>query len=250
MTLALLLCSVVLEPAPEAEAPAPAPAPTPEAEAPAPAPAPEPAAADPAEAPTPAEPPPRVGAEAPLPDAPPRVEPSRLETTAWRGQGFFQIHVGAVIPAGGTPPARGSVVSVGGGLQLGWRLHPMVALGTGLTTFLHNHGVQDAIDSEGRSVEVQDFGRMTLFDPLFVRLYVPTRRRIEPRFDVGAVLGSYRAPFSDRGRLAGGVRMGAGLDVWIGPGFSLDFGIDPRLIIVGANAGVSLQAGMGATVHW
>lgn len=186
----------------------------------------------------------------PLPEAPPAVDPARLERHAWRGKGFFQIHAAAMIPVAGSAPARGSVVSVAGGLQLGWRVRPFLALGTGLTTFLHNHGLSQALDGEGLPVEVRDFGRMTLFDPVIVRLYVPTRRRIEPRFDVAPMVGSYRAPFSDAPRVASGVRVGAGLDVWVGPGFSLDFGVDPRILVVGANAGVSLQAGMGASVHW
>ncbi|MCR9166246.1 MAG: hypothetical protein ACE37F_26650 [Nannocystaceae bacterium] len=186
----------------------------------------------------------------PLPQAPARVDPGTLERHAWRGTGFFQIHVGAMVPLGGQRPGAGTVASAGGGVQLGWRVHPVFALGVGLTTFLHDHDETLATDSAGNTVEVRDFGRMTLFDPAFVRFFVPTRRRIEPRFDVGVLLGSYRPPLAGSPRLAGGVRAGAGLDVWIGPSFSLDFGVDPRLIIVDGRAGVSLQAGMGATVHW
>lgn len=231
--------------------------------APAPAPAEAPAAAEdrpedmpedapPEDAPSEAAPPedaPSLQGQ-PLPEAPPRVDPGTLDVHAWRGRGFFQIHIGAMVPLGGVRPGAGTVASAGGGVQLGWRIHPVFALGVGLTTFLHDHGEQLAVDSVGDTVKVRDFGRLTLFDPLFARFWIPTRRRVEPRFDVGVLLGSYRPPFEGAAELAVGVRMGAGLDVWIGPSFSLDFGVDPRLIIVDGRAGVTLQAGMGATVHW
>lgn len=186
----------------------------------------------------------------PLPEAPPRIDPGTLDRHAWRGTGFFQIHVGAIVPLGGRRPGAGTVASAGGGVQLGWRVRPILALGVGLTTFLHDHAETLATDSVGNTVEVRDFGRMTVFDPLFVRFFVPTKRRIEPRFDVGALLGTYRPPIEGSPQLVGGIRAGAGLDVWIGPSFSLDFGVDPRLLVVDGRAGVSLQAGMGATVHW
>ncbi len=185
----------------------------------------------------------------PLPEAPPRVSTNDLERHAWRGQGFFQIHLAAMVPVGGTRPGRGTVASAGGGLQLGWRALPYLAAGVGLTTFLHDAGERLATDSAGETVEVRDFGRLSLFDP-FVRFFVPTRRRVEPRFDAGALFGTYRAPFSDSAQFATGARIGAGIDVWISPSFSLDFGVDPRLLVLDGTVGFTLQAGMGATVHW
>lgn len=191
----------------------------------------------------------RVADQQPLPEAPSRVDAAKLEPHAWRGQGFFQIHLAAMVPVGGKSPGRGTVASAGGGLQAGFRARPFLAAGIGLTTFLHDTGESLTTDSAGETVEVQDFGRLSLFDP-FVRFFVPTRGKVEPRFDVGALLGTYRAPFSDSPQFATGARIGAGFDVWIGPGFSLDFGVDPRLIVIDGAAGITLQAGMGATVHW
>lgn len=190
-----------------------------------------------------------IADQEPLPDAPPRVSSADLETHAWRGQGFFQIHLAAMVPVAGARPARGTVASAGGGLQVGWRALPYLAAGVGLTTFLHDAGERLTTDSAGETVEVQDFGRLSLFDP-FVRFFVPTRRRVEPRFDAGVLLGTYRAPFSESAQFATGARIGVGIDVWIGPSFSLDFGVDPRLLVLDGTAGVTLQAGMGATVHW
>ncbi|MGH1343280.1 MAG: hypothetical protein ACRBN8_17100 [Nannocystales bacterium] len=192
---------------------------------------------------------PSVEKEAPLPDAPVGVAASELETHAWRGQGFFQIHIAAMVPVAGARPARGTIASAGGGVQLGWRARPVLAAGVGLTTFLHDTGESLAVDSTGETVEVQDFGRLSLFDP-FVRFFVPRRGRVEPRFDVGVLLGAYRAPFSESPDFAAGARLGAGIDVWVGPAFSLDFGVDPRILVIDGAAGVTLQAGMGATVHW
>ena len=249
-----LVVAASLTAAEPAAAPPPSPAPEASTETP------EPTVEDPAEAPVETaspEPEPKPGvAEGkalqgqPLPEAPARIDPGTLDRHAWRGTGFFQIHVGALVPLGGVRPAAGTVASAGGGVQLGWRVRPVLALGVGLTTFLHDHAETLATDSVGNTVEVRDFGRMTLFDPVFVRFFVPTKRRIEPRFDVGALLGTYRPPIEGSPQLVGGIRAGAGLDVWIGPSFSLDFGVDPRLLIVDGRAGVSLQAGMGASVHW
>lgn len=192
---------------------------------------------------------PSIGDQQPLPEAPARADVAGLPSHAWRGQGFFQIHLGAMVPIGGARPGRGTIASAGGGLQVGWRARPFLAAGVGLTTFLHDTAETSVTDSAGEMVEIQDFGRLSLFDP-FVRFFVPTRGRVEPRFDVGALLGTYRAPFSESPQFAGGARIGAGIDVWIGPGFSLDFGVDPRLIVLEGAAGITLQAGMGATVHW
>jgi len=257
MFIALPFVAALLgEPAP---APAPAPAPTAELEEegkpsePKPEPA-APADADPEGGAEPQEVSEEVSAPSlegqPLPEAPARVDPGTLERDGWRGKGFFQIHIAAMVPLGGERPGAGTVVSAGGGVQLGWRLHRVLALGVGLTTFLHDHGESLAVDSAGETVEVRDFGRLTLFDPVFARFFVPTRRKVEPRFDIGPLLGSYRPPFDGGPSFVGGVRFGAGLDVWIGPAFSLDFGVDPRIVVIEGTAGVTLQAGMGASVHW
>lgn len=256
MSLLLLVAFVA---APEPSAPPPAPAeestgsepelstpPTDASTPPDPAVAPGPAADADAEVATPG---PSMDEQQPLPEAPARLDVADLPSHPWRGQGFFQIHLVAMVPLGGARPGRGTIASAGGGLQVGWRARPFLAAGVGLTTFLHDTAETSATDSAGEPVEVQDFGRLSLFDP-FVRFFVPTRGRVEPRVDVGALLGTYRAPFSASPQFAGGVRVGAGIDVWLGPGFSLDFGVDPRLIVVEGAAGITLQAGMGATVHW
>lgn len=238
---------------PQAPAPAPAPAPGPDDEEIAagggePEVDPEPAAEPEVEAePEPAAP--SLQAE-PLPEAPARVDPGTLEGAAWRGKGFFQIHIAAMVPVAGVRPGAGTVASAGGGLQVGWRPHRVVALGAAVTTFLHDHDETGAVDSAGEPVQVRDFGRITLFEPAFVRVFIPTRRKVEPRFDAGVLVGSYRPPFGDAARVAAGARVGVGVDVWIGPAFSLDFGVDPRLIVIDGAPGLTLQAGMGATVHW
>lgn len=186
----------------------------------------------------------------PLPPAPPATDPSQLPKEAWRGVGFFQIHLGATIPAGGSRPAAGTVVSAGGGIQAGWRPSKFFAVGVGVTTFVHDAGREEAVDSSGERVEVTDLGRMTVFDAAFVRAYIPMMRRVEPRFDVGALVGTYRGPFTTRARVVSGVRAGAGVDLWVGPAFSIDVSVDPRLLVVGDAVGFTVQAGLGATVHW
>ncbi len=186
----------------------------------------------------------------PLPAAPPREDPSSLRQGSWRGRGWFQIRLDLVAPVAGERPGRGNVTSASGGVQAGWRPLPRLGFGVGLSTFLHDKAAGIAVDSEGGSVEVSDFGRLTLFDVGFVRLFVPTRGRVEPRFDLGAVVGIYRAPWADDPKVVAGARGGVGADVWLGPTFSLEFSVDPRLIVVDGAAGLTLQAGVGATIHW
>jgi hypothetical protein len=143
------------------------------------------------------------------------------------------------------------VLTGAGGAWAGWRLHPLVGLHGGFTTFAHDRGTVTVFDeARGEDVEVAEFGRMTLVDLAIVRAFIPTPGRIQPYFDVGGFVGAYRAPFSDGPRATGGGRFGVGVDFWLGPTFTLSVAFDERLIAVGRNVGHTLQTGLAAGLHW
>ncbi len=124
-------------------------------------------------------------------------------------------------------------------------------------------GTDSAEDDDGTSTETSTetdpataesfesvtFGRLTLVDLAVVRLWWPTARRVQPFLDVGGFVGGYRSPGSDSNAVGGG-RFGLGFDAWLGPTFSLNFGIDERLIAIRNTIGHTLQFGFGATLHW
>lgn len=200
------------------------------------------------------EPPPPTAAtprrQTPLPPPPDPVDPSRLDKGPWRGHGWVTLRIDVVAPVGGQRPARGSIVSAAGGIWAGYRIRNYVGVFGGVTTFLHDRETTTQTDPQtGEVFESTTFGRLTLVDLAVVRLWWPTRGRVQPFIDVGGFVGGYRSPLSDSDSVGGG-RFGAGLDVWLGPTFSLNFGVDERLIAIKDSIGHTLQAGFGAALHW
>lgn len=251
-------------PAAEAQPPAepaePAEAPTEPAEAPAePAEAPAEAPAEPA--PLPVEPSPRAapppgeaaiggGGYTPLPAEPAPVDPSTVATGPWRGRGWVDVQAGLIVPLGGDAPGAGGVVSGIGGIVAGWRPHRIVGVGAGLSTFVHDAATRDFVDEDGTVLREVGLGRITTFEVGLLRLFVPAPRRVEPRFDLAVLLGPYRPPFGGARRLAAGMRAGAGIDVWLGPAFTLGVEASYRLIAIRNAVGHSLQTTLGLGIHW
>jgi hypothetical protein len=186
----------------------------------------------------------------PLPEAPAPVDPASIARGPWRGRWLLDISLGVSVPLGGSPPGAGGVVSGQGGAAFGARLHPIVAVGTGLATFVHDAATRDVVDDDGQVVRAVGLGRVTAFEAGFVRLYVPRPRRIEPRFDVALLLGPYRPPFGGPRRLAAGLRAGAGVDFWLGPTFTLALEASYRLLAIERNVGHGLQTTLGMGIHW
>ena len=180
--------------------------------------------------------------------AAPKPSTGKTEKGSWRGVGWVELRIDFVAPVGGTPPARGNVLTAAGGVWAAWRPHRIVSVYGGLTTFIHDQDTR-LIEDGPDEVEVAAFGRMTLVDIGIVRLYIPTKGRVEPHFNVGGFVGAYAPPFV-KTEAAGGVRLGAGVDFWLGPTFTLSLGFDERLIVVGRNVGHTLMTGVIAGLHW
>jgi hypothetical protein len=186
----------------------------------------------------------------PLPPAPTRRDPTSLDTRPWRGRGWFDLRVDAMIPLAGRRPARGNVVSVAGGFNLGWRIHEVVGVYAGMNTFVHDEDVTTTVHTDGSVRAVQGVGRTVLFDLAVMRLWLPVGRRVQPWADVGGGVGVYRAAFSTSGRAVGTGRAGVGVDFWLSPTFTLTLGSAYRLQAIDRTLGHALSVGAEIGVHW
>lgn len=261
-------------PAPEsvAPAPAPAPAPTPAPEAPRPE-APRdfsgPTAVEPGTGAEPAETSEPVG-PAPLPETaptapaetraigspemaplplPPKREPKRtVRRGPWRGRGWVDLGLDVTI----VPLGRGSdsrVVSLGGSLGVGVR--PLKDLGvfTSIGTFVS--GVDLRKYASGGNLELhEEVTRMFVWDIAVLRAFVPVRGRVQPFGDLGGGLGVDRVPFTDKRRALGILRVGLGLDLWLGRTATLGLLATYRLIGTPGDVRHALAFGGGLGFHF
>jgi hypothetical protein len=188
--------------------------------------------------------------EAPLPRPPDEVDPSLRVSTPWRGRFWLGVGLGASFPLGGRPPAAGGVIAVAGEIDLGWRLNRFLALHTSISSFAHDAAQQTVITEDGTPVAEVELGRITAFDLLTARVFAPVHRRIDPWVEVGAGVGSRRAPFAATRHATGLVRVGAGVDFWLAPTLTLGVSTVYRTIIIGDAVGHGLRAGADFGIHW
>jgi hypothetical protein len=188
--------------------------------------------------------------DTPLPRPPNAVDPSTLTSEPWRGRFWLGIGLFASIPLGGRPPAAGTVISAVGEVDVGWRLRPYLALHTSISSFAHDAGRQTVVDSEGNEVSEVALGRMTAFDLLTARFFVPVPRRIQPWGEVGAGVGIRRGPFDVHRQAAGFVRVGMGVDFWLAPTFTIGTSASYRSTFIGDTVGHGLRAGADLGIHW
>lgn len=189
--------------------------------------------------------------ETPLPRAPKPVEPSTLASEPWRGRFWLGIGLHASIPVAGEPPARGGVVSAVGEVTLGWRLNRFLALHTSVSTFAHDATVQTVYAPDGSQAEDLAFGRITAFDLVTARVYLPLPRRVEPWAELGAGVGVRREPLARSAAEAVGlIRVGAGVDFWLAPSFTLGTSAAYRTMLIGDSVGHGLRVGADLGVHW
>lgn len=188
--------------------------------------------------------------EVPLPRPPEAVDPSLRVSTPWRGRFWLGVGLGASFPLGGRPPAAGGVIAVAGEIQLGWRLNRFLALHTSISSFAHDAGQQTVITEDGIPLAEVELGRITAFDLVTARVFAPVHRRIDPWVEVGAGVGSRRAPFAAERHATGLVRVGAGVDFWLAPTLTLGVSTVYRTIIIGDAVGHGLRAGADFGIHW
>lgn len=186
----------------------------------------------------------------PLPKAPAAEDPSTITAGPWRGRGWLGLGLGVSVPVGGQVPAAGSVVAAVGEVTLGWRLNRVLALHTSLSSFAHDAAQRTVFASDGTSFEEVEFGRITAFDLVTARVFLPRPRRVEPWAELGVGVGIRRPAFEARRRAVGLARLGLGVDLWLAPSFTLGASASYRLSIIGDAVGHGLRTGVDLGVHW
>jgi hypothetical protein len=184
---------------------------------------------------------------APLPPAPPPVDPSTIRRDGWRGVGWLALRVLASGPVYGDAPGRPTVIALGGGAEGGWRIRQWIGLGMGFSRQPHELYRQDVPDAPA---VFNRRGYMTAWDAAFVRLYAPVRGRIDPFIDVGGGLALFD-PARQRRSIAGGtVRASFGFDAWITRQLTLGVAGIYRVNFVDETVGHAWQAAIDLGVHW
>ncbi len=155
----------------------------------------------------------------PLPAPPPPVSRKDIRTGPWRGRWWFGLRLGMTGPLGGEAPARPSIGSVTGGFDLGFRVNNMLGIGTGLTGQLHDS--MEITEDTGYGLEKRTvYGDMVFWDPLFVRVFLPLKRRFQPFAEIGGGLAAYDR--AEGGHILGGqIRSGVGFEGWLTPNLTL-----------------------------
>ncbi|HFE44423.1 MAG TPA: hypothetical protein ENJ18_02870 [Nannocystis exedens] len=151
----------------------------------------------------------------PIPPPPAPASRSDIRRGPWRGRWWMGMRVGITGPLGGKAPARPSIGSLTGGVDLGYRLSNWLGVGTGISGQLHDR-IEVTEDGATRNV----YGTMLFWDPLYLRVFMPLKRRVQPFVELGGGLAAYQRP--EGGYLVGGqLRTALGLEGWVTPNMTL-----------------------------
>jgi hypothetical protein len=184
---------------------------------------------------------------APLPPAPPPVDPKTIPRGDWRGTAWLAVRLHVTGPIAGQTPGRPTVISLGGGAEGGWRIRQWVALGAGFSRQPHEIYRED-IPEFGTVINRR--GYMSAWDVAFLRFYAPVRGRIDPFVDVGGGLSFYD-PARNRPTYVGGtVRASVGFDAWIARNLTLGVAGIYRMNLIDGSIGHGWQAALEFGVHW
>lgn len=191
----------------------------------------------------------------PLPPPPPAADPTRIKVDSWRGRYWLAPRLLITGPIGGDKPARPTLLTVGGGLDLGFRFSNRLGIGTGLSGQTHTSiraTIPGTVDKTIRN------GSALFYDVAFLRLYF-LKKRFQPLIEIGGGLARIKMPLGDR-LFGAQVRAGVGFDAWISSQVTLGFtgvyrlialhmpqdGISPPHWAVGHAMQGALQLGL----HW
>ena len=158
-------------------------------------------------------------------------------------------------PIGGDRPARPTLLTVGGGADLGFRLNNRYGFGMGLTGQTHT-SVRASVP--GSTDKVVRRGGMLFWDPLFVRVFF-LKKRFQPLLELG--VGYARANMPLGGFIHGTqVRAGLGFDGWVTQQVTIGFTSVYRMIALHVpqdgitlarwELGHALQGALQLGLHW
>lgn len=134
-------------------------------------------------------------------------------------------------------------------MTLGWRLRPFLALHTSISSFAHDAAERTSATLDGEVTELA-YGRITAFDLVTARFFVPLPRRIEPWGEVGVGVGIRRGPFAVARQAAGLARIGMGVDFWLAHSLTLGLSAAYRMSLIENAIGHGLRAGADLGIHW
>jgi hypothetical protein len=184
---------------------------------------------------------------APLPPPPPPVPPESIARGRWSGVGWLSVRLLVAGPIAGNPPARPTVISLGGGVEGGWRIRQWIGLGASFTRQPHEIYREDVPDAPAA---ITYRGYMSAWDIAFVRLFAPVKGRVDPFLDVGGGL-TFFEPARDRPTLMGGsVRASVGFEAWVSRNLTLGLSGIYRANFVDDTVGHAWQAAIDFGVHW
>lgn len=191
----------------------------------------------------------------PLPPPPPPVDPARIKMDPWRGRFWLAPRLLITGPLGGEKPARPTLLTIGGGVDLGLRINNRFGVGMGLSGQTHTSirmTIPGTVDKTIRT------GSALFYDAAFVRVYF-LKKRFQPLVEAGVGLARIRMPLGEK--LYGAqVRAGVGFDAWVSSSVTLGFTTVYRMIALhmpqdGISAahweiGHALQGALQLGMHW
>jgi len=194
---------------------------------------------------------------APLPPPPAPIDPAKIRRQPWRGRYWVALRMSITGPVAGIHPAAPSVLALGGGADVGWRVGNVLGLGMGLSGQTHNLRLLESKDlNTGLEGKRTYKGQMLYWDALFARVHLPLKRRFQPYVEAG--IGLARLAHAAGGRSYGPqVRAALGLEGWVSSNVTLGFAGTYRLNALnhvpereGWVIGHAMQGTFELGLHW
>lgn len=198
----------------------------------------------------------------PLPPPPKPLAVSTISRGPWRGHGWMALRMTVTGPVGGELGARPGVLSLGGGVDFGWRISNVLGLGMGLSGHIHS---RIKVREVGTNDTVRFNNGMLYWDAAFLRVFLPMKRRFQPYFEVGGGLArlNHHAPdgsgtVGSVRSYGGQVRAALGFEGWVSNTVTLGFAGTYRLNafreLAGHGPGWTVGHGMQGVIelglHW
>ena len=193
----------------------------------------------------------------PLPPPPAPIDPAKIRRQPWRGRYWLALRMSITGPVAGVHPAAPSVLALGGGADVGWRIGNVLGLGMGLSGQTHNLRLLESKDlNTGIEGKRTYKGQMLYWDALFARVHLPLKRRFQPYVEAG--VGLARLAHAAGGRSYGPqVRAALGLEGWVSNNLTLGFAGTYRLNALnhvpereGWVIGHAMQGTFELGLHW
>jgi len=185
------------------------------------------------------------------------LDASKIRRQPWRGRYWLGFRMSITGPVAPEHPATPSVLALGGGADVGWRVGNVLGLGMGLSGQTHNLVLLESFDlNTGAEGKRTYKGQMLYWDALFARVHLPLKRRFQPYMEAG--IGLARLAHAAGGKSYGPqVRAALGLEGWVSANVTLGFAGTYRLNALnnvperdGWVVGHAMQGTFELGLHW